>query len=270
MRNYIAALTAIATTILASPTASADPAGTAFCSQLLTQAKANPPVANKIYVAGRGGVITQLQNGAELGRGQTDLYFYRYRVSDATNRAGAIAVKIKYLRPSNQTQDQVTLFNSRKTVQARCKVTDIERYERFHGASEEPNTCIKRSFHQGDPPFNTLDPVSRRREFAFGAPGLDTSGIGAAIWRVANPFDYTSPEKLFARGANPASPQTSTMSYRSQIYNYSGEGQAGSCIRFVLLSDGADLSANIVVTDLLGTEQNEYIRATANVRFVGN
>jgi hypothetical protein len=274
MRNYLLALTTICVALIRSHAAEADPAGTAFCSRLIAQMKT--PIANKIYFSGRDGTIVQLQSNAEIPRGQTDLYFYRYRSNEATDQAGAVAVKIVYFKASSLPEAQVTLFNSNKTVQQRCKVTKVERYERFHGESEEPNSCIRTSFHQGyrrgDPPFNTLDPVARRREFILGVSGEDTRGFGEVIWQVAqSPFEYTSVKKLFTDSSSSGAPQSTAVSYRSQIYNYSGQSPTGSCIRFSLLSDIDDVSANIGVSDLLESQQGEFVRAgVKSVRFVGN
>jgi hypothetical protein len=248
----------------------ADAPGTAFCARLV--AKYPNPTANKIYFEGADGP-KQLIDNEQLDRGQTNLFYYRKRTESGDEGTGAFVVKLRYARSIAKDEDRVILFNSKKTVQNRCKVSPIGRYEGFHGAGEEPNTCIKYSFHQGyrrgDPKFNTLEPPNRRREFVFGLPGQGAPGISFVLLDLAkNIFVY--PEKVFP-GDKASQVQSSKTYYRSQIYNYSGEAPTGSCLRFVLLSGRDDLAADIDLSDLVESVQDEPVRVgVRNITFSGN
>ncbi len=175
------------------------------------------------------------------------------------------------MRSTAQTADDVILFNSAKNVP--CHTRKINAYERFHGDAEEPNTCLLRGFHQGtvrgDTSFPTLSPTPRRREFVIGASGVDNRPyVTAATDFVPNVSGFFS--DLFSKKA-PTNNAETFKKYRSQIYNYLGQKEDGSCMRFVLFSDSVDVSADIDLADLLEAEQQEYIHASVrNITFSGN
>jgi hypothetical protein len=247
MKHFVAS-SLVALALLSHPS-NAEESGNAFCAKLR---KATTPESGAIYYEESGGRIVRLEDGHSLQRRDWDFFYFRKRSDDASGQPGAVIVKIVYAA-SGPEFDNVSLFNNGKKVASGCKASSIARYERFHGRSAERNACIRSTFHQGGgDAFNTLDPVERRREFLFGAPGIDTRSFDAAALELMSAVfqNLYGPEHRKGNDQN-ANEATRGNSYRSMILNYSGQDKDGSCIRFAPVFQPNYTAATFSITDMI-------------------
>jgi hypothetical protein len=260
-------VTPLIAAVLAAGPAFADPAGDAFCRILRNQVVDPNPGA--IYFL-RAGKIEELpRRGANLkGWGSLELYYFRKRMDAPLNAAGAVTLKIKYaLSTYRDEQDKVKLRNNRKALPNACERVAVNKYERFHGAIEEPNYCLRSKFHQrAAEGFETMAPPSRRRSFQLDVPDVDTRGLSQLISSFIPQFfkgDYKVASLEPPSG--PAKPVG--VAYRSWITNYQGQNEEGSCIRFAPEIAPEYVSATLDVVDLLETENGDYPRGQWVVSF---
>jgi hypothetical protein len=241
--------------------AAADPLGDAFCGDL--RAKIHSPAAGEIYFKDSTARIQPLTHyGRFSGSGPVDFYYYRNRSDVSQSEPGVVTVKISFALNKADSSAVVGLLNSSKAVPNRCNPIKIERYERFHGDSNEPNSCLQYGFHQRAP-FNTLGTPARRSSFLFGASGVDTRPVTAELAAVV-PSMFSNISSWFSSNTTDTS-QGAAERYRSWIINYGGQQQNGTCIHFQPVFLPEYDGATIFVNDLLETRFGEHLTGNWNI-----
>jgi hypothetical protein len=232
----------------------ADPIGDAFCAQLLGK---TVPTSGEIYYKDRTGKIQLFPHiGPFTGSTEPDLFYFRNRNDVPKNKPGVVTIKISYLlNAPDQTTVVGLLNNNLQSAPDKCPQIGIDRYERFHGQSREPNSCLQYGFHQ-TAPFNTVGNAQRVNSFLFGASDIDVRPVTADIAELIPALFSNFTSWLSSKGTS--GPRRPAVRYRSWIFNYSGQPQSGLCVRFQPVITREYGGAKLVANDLLETPFGEH------------